>query len=56
MNLDTLPDELLLHILEYLDIPDLFATSRVGTSHGEFVSSRPAVILTFCAADITPPA
>ena len=26
-----LPDELILHILWFLDIPDLYATSRVGS-------------------------
>jgi hypothetical protein len=28
----SLPDELLLHILWFLDIPDLYATSRVGNN------------------------
>jgi hypothetical protein len=28
----SLPDELLLHILWFLDIPDLYATARVGNN------------------------
>ena len=33
--LHSLPDELLLHILWFLDIPDLYAISRVGSNPDE---------------------
>ena len=32
ISIHNLPDELLLHILWFLDIPDLYATSRVGSN------------------------
>jgi hypothetical protein len=34
--LPLLPDELLIHILEFLDIPDLLSTSRVGTNKAQY--------------------
>ena len=30
-----LPDEILIHVLWFLDIPELYATSRVGSSRSQ---------------------
>ena len=39
LSMHDLPDELLIHVLSFLDIPDLYSTSLVGNNFREYIRS-----------------